>query len=66
MKKKLVAFNLIIITLSLLILFLSGLTVSKKTRYEEAEKNIIALTKVYVANYNDHVAENVPSGVRAW
>lgn len=64
MKKKLVAFNLIIITLSLLVLFLSGLTVSKKTRYEEAEKNIIALTKVYVANYNDHVAENVPSGVR--
>ena len=64
MKKKLIFFNITIITLSLLTLFFSGLSVSKKSHYDEAEKNIIALTKVYVANYNDHITENVPSGVR--
>ena len=64
MKKKLIIFNVIIVTLSLLVMFFTGISVSKKSYRQEAEKNIVALTKVYAANYNDHITENVPEDTR--
>lgn len=64
MKKKLIIFNIVIITLALLVMFFTGISVSEKSYKAEAEKNIVALTKVYVANYNDHITENVPKDTR--
>ena len=64
MKKKLVIFNILIITLGLLVMFFTGISVSEKSYKSEAEKNIVTLTKVYVANYNDRITEDVPKNVR--
>ena len=53
-----------IVTLSLLVIFFSGLSVNKKSHREEAEKNIVAVTHIYKENYNDNITKNVPENVR--
>lgn len=64
MKNKIVIFNIIIIALSLIAVFASGISINKNSHYEEAEKEIIRLTEIYAANYNDKITENVPKGIR--
>ena len=64
MKNKILIFNVTIVTLSLLVIFFSGLSVNKKSHREEAEKNIVAVTHIYKENYNDNITKNVPENVR--
>ncbi len=64
MKNKIVIFNIIIIALSLIAVFASGISINKNSHYEEAEKEIIRLTEIYAANYDDKITENVPKGIR--
>lgn len=64
MKNKIVIFNIIIIALSLIAVFVSGISINKNSHYEEAEKEIIKLTEIYAANYDDKITENVPDGIR--
>lgn len=64
MKNKIVIFNIIIIALSLIAVFVSGISINKNSHYEEAEKEIIRLTEIYAANYDDKITENVPKGIR--
>lgn len=64
MKNKIVIFNIIIIALSLIAVFVSGISINKNSHYEEAEKEIIKLTEIYAANYDDKITENVPKGIR--
>lgn len=64
MKNKIVIFNIVIIALSLIAVFVSGISINKNSHYEEAEKEIIKLTEIYAANYDDKITENVPDGIR--
>lgn len=64
MKNKIVIFNIVIIALSLIAVFVSGISINKNSHYEEAEKEIIKLTEIYAANYGDKITENVPKGIR--
>lgn len=64
MRRKIVLFNFIIVTLSLLCLFLFGIKTDKDAHYKEAEKRIIEITDVYAANYNDNITKTAPEGVR--
>jgi len=64
MKNKIVIFNIVIIALSLIAVFVSGISINKNSHYEEAEKEIIKLTEIYAANYGDKITENVPDGIR--
>lgn len=64
MKNKIVIFNIIIIALSLIAVFVSGISINKNSHYEEAQKEIIKLTEIYAANYDDKITENVPDGIR--
>lgn len=64
MKNKIVIFNVILLTLSLLVLFIFGISVNKTMHAEEAEKQIVDLTQIYASNYSDKITENVPDGIR--
>ena len=64
MKNKIVVFNIVIIAVSLVAVFLSGISVNKSSHYEEAEEEIIKLTEIYAANYNGNITEKVPEGIR--
>lgn len=64
MKNKIVIFNIVIIALSLIAVFVSGISINKNSHYEEAQKEIIKLTEIYAANYDDKITENVPKGIR--
>ena len=64
MKNKIVIFNIVIIALSRIAVFVSGISINKNSHYEEAEKEIIKLTEIYAANYDDKITENVPDGIR--
>lgn len=64
MKNKIVIFNIIIIALSLIAVFVSGISINKNSHYEEAQKEIIKLTEIYAANYDEKITENVPDGIR--
>lgn len=64
MRKKIILFNFIIVTLSLLGLFLFGISVISEAHYKEAENRIIEITEVYVQNYNDDIAKTAPEGIR--
>lgn len=64
MKNKIVIFNLTIITLALVAIFLFGISINKTSSKEQAEKEIVNVTDIYASNYNDHIAENVPEGIR--
>lgn len=64
MKNKLIIFNIIVLTLALAVVLATGISVNSASHYDEAAEQIVELTKVYVANYNDHIADNVPQGIR--
>ena len=64
MKKKLVLFNCIILTLAVVVLFLFGISINRESHLEEAEKEIKNLTEIYAANFNEHITENVPKNIR--
>ncbi len=64
MKKKLVLFNCIILTLAVVVLFLFGISINRESHLEEAEKEIKNLAEIYAANFNEHITENVPKNIR--
>lgn len=64
MKKKVLIFNVAIIALSLLFVFISGIKITQNSQYQTAAREVIALTRAYSANYNENVAKNVPQNVR--
>lgn len=64
MKNKLVLFNVIILTVAILAIFFSGLSVARDERIDEAKKEIVDVANIYAANYNENIAENVPSHIR--
>lgn len=64
MKKKILIFNVAIIAASLIFAFISGIKITQNSQYQTAEREVIALTRAYSANYSDSVTENVPQNVR--
>lgn len=64
MKNKIVVFNIVIVTLALLIVFFSGISLIKKSHLEEAEKQIVTVTDVYAANYSDNITATAPKDIR--
>ncbi len=64
MKNKIVIFNIVIVTLALLIVFFSGISLIKKSHLEEAEKQVVTVTDIYAANYSDNIAATAPKDIR--
>ena len=64
MKNKIVIFNIVIVTLALLIVFFSGISLIKKSHLEEAEKQIVTVTDVYAANYSGNITATAPKDIR--
>ncbi len=66
MKKKIIVTNVIIVVLALLILFLSGISITKSIYKKQAEERIIDVTNIYAENYSsyDKVVKNVPKDYR--
>lgn len=64
MKNKIVIFNIVIVTLALLIVFFSGISLIKKSHLEEAEKQVVTVTDVYAANYSDNITSTAPKDIR--
>ena len=69
MKKKILIFNLILITVALCVVFVAGISVNRNSHYEEAEQQVVTLTKVYASAYKGSTAESgtnigVPDDVR--
>lgn len=64
MKNKIVIFNIVIVTLALLIVFFSGISLIKKSHLEEAEKQIVAVTDIYAENYSDNITATAPKDIR--
>lgn len=66
MKKKIIVTNVIIVVLALLILFLSGISITKSIYKKQAEERIIDVTNIYAENYTsfDKVVKNVPKDYR--
>lgn len=52
MKNKLVIFNIILITVMLTVVLLVGISVNRSSHYEEAQKQIVTLTKVYCDTFD--------------
>lgn len=66
MKKKIIVTNVIIVVLALLILFLSGISITKSIYKKQAEERIVDVTNIYAENYSsyDKVVKNVPKDYR--
>lgn len=64
MKNKILIFSVVLLTIATLAVFFTGIGASKKSHYEEAEREIVAVTEIYAANYNDNITENVPDDIR--
>lgn len=66
MKKKIIVTNVIIVVLALLILFLSGISITKSIYKKQAEERIIDVTNIFAENYSsyDKVVKNVPKDYR--
>lgn len=64
MKNKIVIFNIVIVTLALLIVFFSGISLIKKSHLEEAEKQVVTVTDVYASNYSDNITATAPKDIR--
>lgn len=66
MKKKIIVTNVIIVVFALLILFLSGISITKSINKKQAEERIIDVANIYAANYtsSDKVVKNVPKDYR--
>lgn len=66
MKKKIIVTNVIIVVFALLILFLSGISITKSIYKKQAEERIIDVVNIYAENYtsSDKVVKNVPKDYR--
>ena len=66
MKKKIIVTNVIIVVFALLILFLSGISITKSINKKQAEERIIDVANIYAENYtsSDKVVKNVPKNYR--
>ena len=66
MKKKIIITNVIIVVFALLILFLSGISITKSIYKKQAEERIIDVANIYAENYtsSDKVVKNVPKDYR--
>lgn len=66
MKKKIIVTNVIIVVIALLILFLSGISITKSIYKKQAEERIIDVANIYAENYtsSDKVVKNVPKDYR--
>lgn len=66
MKKKIIVTNVIIVVFALLILFLSGISITKSIYKKQAEERIIDVANIYAENYtsSDKVVKNVPKDYR--
>ena len=64
MKKKIILLNISVVTVSLLVTFFAGISINKKSHYEEARQEIIKIAEIYKANYSENVTETAPEGVR--
>lgn len=66
MKKKIIVTNVIIVVFALLILFLSGISITKSINKKQAEERIIDVANIYAENYTsfDKVVKNVPKDYR--
>lgn len=66
MKKKIIVTNVIIVVFALLILFLSGISITKSIYKKQAEERIIDVANIYAENYTsfDKVVKNVPKDYR--
>ena len=66
MKKKIIVTNVIIVVFALLVLFLSGISITKSIYKKQAEKRIIDVANIYAENYTsfDKVVKNVPKDYR--
>lgn len=66
MKKKIIVTNVIIVVCALLVLFLSGISITKSIYKKQAEERIIDVANIYAENYtsSDKVVKNVPKDYR--
>lgn len=66
MKKKIIVTNVIIVVFALLVLFLSGISITKSIYKKQAEERIIDVANIYAENYtsSDKVVKNVPKDYR--
>lgn len=66
MKKKIIVTNVIIVVFALLILFLSGISITKSIYKKQAKERIIDVANIYAENYtsSDKVVKNVPKDYR--
>lgn len=66
MKKKIIVTNVIIVVFALLILFLSGISITKSIYKKQAEERIIDVANIYAENYtsSNKVVKNVPKDYR--
>lgn len=66
MKKKIIVTNVIIVVFALLILFLSGISITKSIYKKQAQERIIDVANIYAENYtsSDKVVKNVPKDYR--
>ncbi len=66
MKKKIILFNFIIITLSLLATFFFGIKINKNSHLKEAKEKVTEITQILAQNYTDEqtATASVPDNVR--
>lgn len=68
MKKKIILFNFLIIVIALAALFAFGVSASRESHFNEAEKKIDEITRIYVNNYSEEIKnnlkENTPKDIR--
>lgn len=68
MKRKFLIFNIVIVTLSLLIIFISGITLNKSSHEKAAEGEVKTLADTYFSLFDetkiDEMIKNAPEEVR--
>lgn len=70
MKNKIVIFNAVLVTVMLVVVLLVGVSVNRNSHYDEAEKQIVTITKAYCDNFDisrvesGDYAKNVSDDVR--
>ncbi len=68
MKKKFLIFNIVIVTLSLLVVFISGITLNKSSHEKAAEAEVKTLAETYSSLFGetkiDEIVKSVPEEVR--
>src|SRR5574344_2339226 len=61
MRKKLVFFNTLVVSLSLIIFFSISVVLNKNAIYNQASNDIVMLTEAYADNYDESIKELVVS-----